>query len=80
MTDLTKKVERRTMEPVQAVRRKVIVSLLPGDVIAFREEGRQHTFTAPISRVFTTVVGWNADAEAAAKRQQKAIDRAIRRI
>ncbi len=80
MTDLTKKVERRTMEPVQAVRRKVIVSLLPGDVIAFREEGRRHVFTAPIGRVFTVVAGWNANAEVAEKRKQKEIDRAIRHI
>lgn len=62
MTDLRKPVRRRTADPCATVRRRLIVALLPGDVLAFREERRRHWYTAPLSRVFLTVAQWNADA------------------
>jgi hypothetical protein len=72
MTDLKKIVKRRTVEVVQAAKGRVIIALKPGDVIAFREEGRRKWFEAPVSRLFTQVVKWNADVELAEKRRLKA--------
>lgn len=73
MTDLTKTVHRRSMAIAPSVRRRLIVALMPGDVIGFREEGRRKWYTAPISRVFVHVANWNADAERAEKKRQKAL-------
>ena len=71
MTDLRKRVERRTVDPVASVRRQVVVALLPGDVVAFREAGRRKWYTAPVGKLFTTVVRWNVDAEQAAKKAER---------
>jgi len=60
MTDLRKTVKRRTVEPCQTVRRRLVVALLPGDVLAFREEGRRKWVQAPLSKVFVAVSRWNA--------------------
>lgn len=71
MTDLRKAVHRRTIEAAGIVRRRLVVALLPGDVIGFREEGRRKWYTAPIPRVFIQVARWNAEADAAEKRQAR---------
>ena len=74
MTDLRRPVRRRTIEPCETVRRRLVVALLPGDVLAFREEGRPDLaesrgwYSAPLGKVFITVAKWNADAERAEKR------------
>jgi len=69
VTNLLKKVTRRSIEKVPAIRRRVVVALIPGDVIAFREEGRRKWYSAPIGRVFVQVAKWNADAEAAERKR-----------
>lgn len=69
MTDLTKKVARRSMSAIPAIRRRVIVALMPGDVIAFREEGRRKWYTAPIGRVFVQVAHWNTEATLAERKR-----------
>ena len=71
MTDLRKAVHRRTVALVASVRRRVIVALLPGDVIAFREEGRRKWYVAPVGRVFLTVAQWNVEQERAERRKAK---------
>lgn len=71
MTDLNKEVRRRSMGTIPAIRRRLIVALLPGDVIAFREEGRRKWFSAPLGKVFVQVVRWNADVEAAERKRLK---------
>ena len=71
MTDLRRPVRRRTIEPCETVRRRLVVALMPGDVIAFREEGRRRWYTAPIPRVFVTVAQWNAAAERAERRAER---------
>jgi hypothetical protein len=63
MTDLRKRVERRTVEPVPNVRRQIVCAFEPGDVLAFRESGRRRWYRAPIGKVFLTVARWNVDAE-----------------
>ena len=62
MTDLRKPVYRQTIEECMTVRRKLVVGLLPGDVLAFREAGKRQWYTAPIGKVFINVVKWNVDA------------------
>ena len=75
MTDLRKPVKRRTIEQCATVRRRLVVALMPGDVIAFREEGRRRWYSAPIARLFVTVAQWNIAAERA---ERKAARRAAR--
>jgi len=57
------------------VRRRLVVALLPGDVIAFREAGRRRWYSAPIARLFVTVARWNVEAERAERRKQRRKDR-----
>ena len=75
MTDLRRPVRRRTVEPCDTVRRRLVVALLPGDVIAFREAGRRRWYSAPIARLFVTVARWNVEAERAERRKQRRKDR-----
>lgn len=70
MTGLRKVVRRRTVEPHDYTRRRLVVMLEPGDVIGFREERCRKVFRAPISMVFRQVVKWNVDAERTAKRRR----------
>ena len=75
MTDLRKPVRRRTVEPCETVRRRLVVALSPGDVIAFREAGRRRWYSAPIARVFVTVARWNVEAERAERRKARSAQR-----
>ena len=68
MTELRKPLRRRTAGAYDHQGRRVVVTLLPGDVIAFRWERTRRTFTAPINSVMRQVVKWNVDAERAARR------------
>jgi hypothetical protein len=71
MTDLRRTVRRRTVEPCATVRRRLIVALEPGDVLAIREAGRRRWYRAPIARVFVTIAQWNIAAERAARAAAK---------
>ena len=71
MTDLRKPIQRRTVEACPAVRRRLVVALLPGDVIEFREAGRRRRYSAPLARVFAAVARWNVDAERAEARKTR---------
>ena len=71
MTELRKPIKRRTVEPCATVRRRLVVAMLPGDVLAFREEGRRRWYSAPIAKVFITVAQWNVDAERAERRKNR---------
>ena len=71
MTDLRKPVRRRTVGVCQAARRQLVVYLLPGDVVGFRESGRRRIWTAPIGRLYVQTVKWTVDAERAEKRKQR---------
>ena len=71
MTDLRTPVKRRTIAECATVRRRLIIALMPGDVIAFREAGRRRWYSAPIARVFVTVAQWNVTAERAERRNNR---------
>ena len=75
MTELRKPVRRRTVEPCATVRRRLVVALLPGDVLAFREEGRRRWYSAPLARVFVSVAQWNVEAERAERRRNRRMSR-----
>ena len=77
MTDLKKPVRRRTREPCPTTRRRWVVTLMPGDTFACREEGRRRTYMAPLSRICVQVVKWNVDAEKVKKRPTK-VDRGLK--
>jgi hypothetical protein len=68
MTELRKPLRRRTAGAYDHQGRRVVVTLLPGDVIAFRWERTRRTFTAPINSLMRQVVKWNVDAERAARK------------
>lgn len=70
-TELRRTVVRRTAQPHDHRRKRLVVSLEPGDVIAFREERSRKRFSAPIARLFRQVVLWNVDAERAAGRKAR---------
>ena len=65
MIELRKAVRRLTAEDCATVRRRLVVALEPGDVLAFREKGRRTWYRAPLARVFVQVARWNADAKRA---------------
>jgi hypothetical protein len=71
MTDLTKRIKRRTVGTYHR-RRRLVVVLLPGDVIGMREERCRKLFTAPIDRVYRQIVTWNVDAERLQRRKARA--------
>ena len=71
MTELRKPIKRRTVEQCATVRRRLVVAMLPGDVLAFREEGRRRWYSAPIAKVFITVAQWNVNAERAERRKNR---------
>ena len=72
MTTLTKPLHRSTTGRYAVLytsnRRPIIVSLLPGDVIAFREFRRRQVFTLPVEYAFKCAV---ASAARAAKAKPK---------
>lgn len=71
MTDLNKRVSRRTREPLMHYRRRIIVSLEPGDVIGMRLERTHTTYTAPLASVFRILAQWSADEKRRVKIQQR---------
>lgn len=78
MTNLEKPIHRKTRGayPTLYVRpRQIVVSLLPGDFIEFRELGRRKRFRAPIDGIFKHVIRLQVLADAAEKRKQKKLKR-----
>ena len=72
MTTLTRPLQRSTTGHYAVLyvsdRRPIIVTLLPGDVIAFREYRRRQVFSLPIDYAFKCAV---ASASRAAKTKPK---------
>jgi hypothetical protein len=76
MTELTKPIRRRTRGMFGHYRKRIVVTLEPGDLIALRLERSRTTFRATIAGVYRQVVAWNAEAE----RQRKRALRKLKRI
>ena len=54
MTDLTKRVKRRTNATYRG--RRIVVSLMPGDVLGFREERTRREYLLSVSGAYTYAV------------------------
>ena len=71
MTELTKPVSRRTQRSYRVLYnepREIVVTLLPGDYLAFRESGRREKFILPIDQVFRSAVKISVSGEQAARK------------
>ena len=70
MTDLTKRVKRRTNATYRG--RRIVVSLIPGDVLGFREERTRREYLLSVSGAYTYAVMLEVERrklEKAAKRK-----------
>ena len=73
MTDLTKRVRRRSFAFYRG--RRIVVSLLPGDVLAFREERTRREYLLSISGAYTYAVMLEVER----RRREKAAARKAKR-
>lgn len=71
MTDLLKPVRRRSRDQFAHYRKRIVVSLEPGDVLAMRLERTRTTYRTNIAAVFRTLADWHSRAEARGKREEQ---------
>jgi hypothetical protein len=77
MTEIKKAVRRRTSGTYNVLycsprhARKVVVSIIPGDVLEFREQGRRMRWHLAIDSAFKYAVRCKAFADMAEKRRNK---------
>ena len=62
MTELEKTVRRRTRFPFAHYRRRIVIILEPGDVLAMRLERTRTLYRAPIASVYRQLVEWHVNA------------------
>ena len=77
MTDLHKTIRRRSRQQFAHYRKRIIVSLEPGDIIGMRLERTRTTYRAPLASVFRTLADWHARAEARAKKEARKLKRQL---
>ncbi len=72
MTTITKPVIRQTQQTYNVLRvsedRHIVCSMLPGDVLEFREKGKRGRWTVAIVDAFRAAVRTKAQAEVNAKK------------
>jgi hypothetical protein len=78
MTELEKAVRRRTRSPFAHYRKRIVVILEPGDILAMRLERTRTTYRAGLSAVFRQLVEWHANAERRRKQEERKLRRANR--
>jgi hypothetical protein len=71
MTDLNKPIHRRTRQPFAHYRKRIIVTLDPGDLLSMRLERTRTRYRAPIAEIFRQLAHWHALAEAKRKREER---------
>ncbi|MDE2106301.1 MAG: hypothetical protein KGL39_54275 [Patescibacteria group bacterium] len=71
MTNLETPVRRRTRAPFGHYRRRIVVTLEPGDILAMRLERTRTTYRAPLASVFRQLVEWHAQAQRRDKRDAR---------
>jgi len=71
MTDLLRPVSRRTRLPFAHYRRRIVVVLEPGDVIAMRLERTRTLYRAPIPSVYRQLIEWHVEARRRERRKKK---------
>ena len=62
---------RRTRDPFAHYRRRIVVSLEPGDVLAMRLERTRTTYRATLAVVFRTLADWHARAEVRRRQEER---------
>jgi hypothetical protein len=75
MTDLEKTVRRRTRLPFAHYRKRIVVTLEPGDTIAMRLERTRTPYRSTLAAVYRQLVEWHVRA----RRQEKQNARKKRR-
>ena len=78
MTELEKTVRRRTRSPFAHYRKRIVVILEPGDILAMRLERTRTTYRAGLPAVFRQLVEWHASAERRRKQEERKQRRANR--
>ena len=68
MTALTRAVTRRSRAPFAHYRRRIVVSLEPGDTLAMRLERTRTTYRASLASIFRQLAAWHAADAAPRKR------------
>lgn len=71
LTCCVKPVHRRTGMPHRLARRKIIISLLPGDMVGFREEKRREMVTCCVHDLYTTALQWHINFMKRKKKEEK---------
>lgn len=74
MTTLTKPIHRKTRgaySTLYARPRQIVISLLPGDLIQFREAGRRQRYQVPVDAMFTQVVRLSVAQQLAEKKKAR---------
>ena len=67
MTPLTKRVRRRTLTPHRG--RRIVVALMPGDVLGFREERTRREYLLSIAGAFEYAVRLEVERRRMEKRK-----------
>ena len=63
MTELTRSVKRRARGPFGHYKKRIVIILEPGDVLAMRLEKSRTIYRAEINDVFRQLAPWHALAE-----------------
>ncbi len=71
MTELNKPVCRRTRCTFAHYRRRIVVILEPGDLLAMRLERTRLVYRATLANVYRQLALWTAEAEARRKREER---------
>lgn len=71
MTNLNKPIQRRTREEFAHYKKRIVITLLPGDVIRMHLEKNRTGYSAPAADVFRQLAQWHASAEARRKREER---------
>ena len=71
MTDLERVIRRRTRFSFAHYRKRIVVILEPGDLLAMRLERTRTVFRAPIPAVYRQLVEWHVEAKRREKRQRR---------
>jgi len=71
MTELNKPVCRRTCSMFAHYRKRIVVVLEPGDLLAMRLERTRLVYRATLANVYRQLALWHAEAEARRKREER---------
>lgn len=68
MTDLKRRVIRRSRFPFAHYRKRIVMAFEPGDVIAMRLERTRTWYRGSVSGVFRQLITWQVEAKRREKR------------